>query len=377
MTPKDRMYAVIEGRRPDVWPVAAPYIWLSNADHWVELTGLPVWKFYEWANSADLESHGEMYRVFYEKLPYDYVQSWQTPSLSYRENTEIVIKEGQAYFHYKKEDRYAKVPSKIHESSSGGGENETRYVYDKKDAREKIKIVKAERRLEEGLYDYTQKLIQLYGEERFVVTDGLVNSFYSNVYYVGMTEFYIMLKEEPELIKYMSELTLENNIEQIRAAAAVGGDAIYIDDATATCDMVSPLIYEEFSLPYLTPLVKEIQRLGKKAILIYFGGIADRVDMIASTGADVLMMEANMKGYVNDLETVMKKVGDRMCVAGNLNPYDDVEITSDEELSARMARQLDIARKHGGRFFSSTGSPLTPGTSVERLRRFIELGHSL
>jgi len=27
------------------------------------------------------------------------------------------------------------------------------------------------------------------------------------------------------------------------------------------------------------------------------------------------------KGYVNDLGEVMRKFGDKMCVAGNLNPY--------------------------------------------------------
>jgi len=82
------------------------------------------------------------------------------------------------------------------------------------------------------------------------------------------------------------------------------------------------------------------------------------------------------KGYVNDLGEVMRKFGDKMCVAGNLNPYDDVEITSDEALSERIASQLSIGRKHGGRFITSTGSPMTPKTSVERLRRFIDLGHS-
>jgi uroporphyrinogen-III decarboxylase len=377
MTSKERMFAAIEGRKPDCFPVAAPYLMLSNADHWVELTGLPVWKFYEWSISTDLDWHTEMYKVFYEKLPFDIVQPWWTPSRESRENTKIVLKDGIAFYYYKKEDRYEKVPDTIHESGSGGGENETRLVFNKKDAKEKIRINKAEHMIKDGCNDYLEALIKAYGDSRFIVNTGIVNTFYSNVYYLGMTEFYAMLYEEPELIKYMSELLLEQNIETIRAAAAAGGDAIFIDDATATSDMVSPKTYEEFSLPYLTQEVKEIQRLGKKAILIYFGGISDRLDMIASTGADVLMMETSMKSFTNDLETVMKKVGDRMCVSGNLNPYDDIEITSGQELSSRIAKQLAIGRKYGGKFFSSTGSPLTPGTSVERLRRFIDLAHNL
>ena len=377
MTPKERTYAVIEGRQPDCFPVTSPYPVLSNADHWTELTGLPVWKFYEWCITPDLDWHGSVYKDFYEKLPYDMIQPWFGVSREHRENTEIILKDGKAFYHDKKEDSYQKVPETIHESGSGGGENEARLVYDKKDAREHIKIIKAERMIEDGSYDFTKVMIRQYGDSRFIISGNVVNTFYSNVYYVGMTEFYAMLHEEPELIKYMSELILEKNIECIRASAAAGGDVIYIDDATATCDMISPQMYKEFSLPYLTKQVKEIQRLGKKAMLVYFGGIADRLDMIASAGADILFMEASMKGYVNDLGDVMRKFGDKMCVAGNLNPYDDVEITSDGELSERIAGQLSIGRKYGGRFITSTGSPMTPKTSVERLRKFIDLGHSL
>jgi hypothetical protein len=37
-------------------------------------------------------------------------------------------------------------------------------------------------------------------------------------------------------------------------------------------------------------MVKEIHHLGHKAILIYFGGIADRLEQIASIGADALQV---------------------------------------------------------------------------------------
>lgn len=376
MTSKERVYAAIEGRHVDFYPVAAPYLMLSNADHWVELTGLPVWKFYERTCMEDADKHGEMYKAFYEKLPFDIVQPWWTPSREHRANTEIVMKDGNAYYHNKKEDSYSKVPDTIHDSGSGGGECETQVVFNQADARERIVIDKAEHLIANGCNDYLEAMIKLYGDSRFIVNTGVVNTFYSCVYYLGMTYFFCMLREEPELIKYMSERLLEKNIESIRAAAAAGGDAIYIDDATATCDMISVQTYEEFSLPYLTQQVKEIQRLGKKAIVIYFGGIADRVEQIVSTGADVLMMETSMKSFTNDYETIAKQVGGRMCVAGNLNPYDDIEITGDEELFKRMKKQVELGRQHG-RYFTSTGSPLTPGTSVARLRMFIELGHQL
>ena len=83
---------------------------------------------------------------------------------------------------------------------------------------------------------------------------------------------------------------------------AAGGDAIYIDDATATNDMISVADYERYSLPYMQAMVDEIHRLNHKAIVIYFGGISDRLEQIAATGADCLLMEASMKGFRNEIE---------------------------------------------------------------------------
>ena len=375
MTSKERMYAVIEGRTPDIWPVAAPYTMLSNADHWEELTGLPIYKYYEWLNTPDMDWHREIYNIFYNRQPFDVVQPDFGASLVQRKkrNIEITLRDGRAFFYNKENDRLTPVPENIHNSASGGGENETRYIFNKSDARKLLKIIKAEQMLSDGHNCSLDELIKLYGDTHFVVNGGVVNTFYANSYHVGMTNLYAMLHEEPELIKYMSEFLLEQNIETIRTFAAAGGDAIFIDDATSTCDMISTRMYEEFSLPYLIPQVKEIQRLGKKAILIYFGGIADRAELIASTGADVLMMECSMKSYTNDYAEISAKLGGT-CLAGNLNPYEDIEITSDDELVARVNNAIDIGSRYG-KYFTSTGSPITPNTSLKRIQKFIELAH--
>lgn len=373
MNGKERMYAAIEGRKLDNFPVMAPYIMLSNADHWVEVTGEPVWKFYEWIYDEPAK-HARQYRAFNEAMPFDIFQPWFVPLREERESVSIVLREGVPFYHDKRDDSLRPVPDKIHEAGSGGGENETRMVFDSADAREKITVVKAEELVARGMNDCLQAAMP-YVADKFIINSGVVNTFYSCVYYVGMENFYCMLKDEPALIHEMSKRLLEKNMETIRATAMAGGDAIYIDDATATCDMISLRMYEEFSLPYLTQQVKEIQRLGKKAILVYFGGIADRVEQILSTGVDLLVMEASMKGFVNDYATIHSQINGRCCLAGNLNPFTDVELKSDADLQAAIAIQAATGRRNG-KYITSTGSPLTPGSSVARIAKLIELGHN-
>lgn len=375
MTSKERMYAAIEGRPTDCCPVSSPYIMLSNADHWCDVTGEPVWRFYDFCGSADSEAIKAVYRQFAEVLPYDVVQPFYALGREERAHTEVIHRDGVPFLHYKSTGRLEPVPSSIHDAGSGGGENETRFVFSKEDAKRRMRIRSAQELLDEGIAEHLELLVSLFGDEKFIISGGSVNTLYTISRHVGMTELFAMLLEEPELIHYMCELVTQQNIEKYRAFAKVGGDAIYIDDATATSDMISPAMYEEFSLPYLTRQVKEIQRLGKKAILIYFGGIMDRVEQIASTGADVLVMECAMKGFTNDYSEVSQRLGGKMCLAGNLNPYDDIEITTDEEHDRRVTDLLKLGSDYG-RFYLSTGSPLTPNTPISRIRRFINAGHS-
>jgi hypothetical protein len=372
MNSREWVSAAIEGRALKHFPVIAPYVFLSNADHWVQVTGEPVYKFYEWA-LAEPSIHALGYQPFYEAMPFDWFQAWQAPSRADRENIHIVCKDGIPFFHDRRTDSLSLVPNTIHEAGSGGGENETRYIYDSNDVKKLIKVERAETLVARGVNDYIEAALPLH-RDRFVVTCGIVNTFYSCVYYLGMQHFYCMLLEEPDLIHEMSKRILEKNIETIRAGAIAGGDAIYIDDATATNDMVSLRMYEEFALPYLVEEVKEIHRLGLKAIVYYFGGIADRVEQIVSSGLDLLMMETSMKCYVNYYAAISRQIAGRCCLGGNLNPYSDVELACEADLEQSI-RQQAAAGRLNGKHITSTGSPLTPGTSVARIARFIELGH--
>jgi len=376
MTSKERMIAAIEGKETDKIPVHSSYNFLTNADHWVELTGLPVWKFYEWGISSDKTWRKEIYKLFYDTLLYDVVQPNDYASMRERENVEIIIRDEKPYYHYKKDDTYKPVPEKIHEAGSGGGANEIRYIYTKQDAKERLKLRKADEMISDGgWYESVDELRSLYND-RYLISGGVVNTFYGNAYHVGMMNLYTMLYEEPELIHYISSLFLEQNIETIRAMAKTGGEAIIIDDATATLDMISVRMYEEFSLPYLIPQVKEIQRLGLKAIVIYFGGIEDRVEQIVSTGADVLCMETSMKGYTNDYTSIAKRLDGKICLAGNLDPLKDIEKASDAELETRMSAMAKAGKEYG-KYFTCTGSPITPNTSVEHIQKYIEISHRL
>jgi uroporphyrinogen-III decarboxylase len=54
-----------------------------------------------------------------------------------------------------------------------------------------------------------------------------------------------------------------------------------------------------------------------------------------------------------------------------------LESGTEQEIRAEVARQIAAGRRNGSRFIMSLGSPVTPGTPVERVRLYCDLVHEL
>jgi len=102
----------------------------------------------------------------------------------------------------------------------------------------------------------------------------------------------------------------------------------------------------------------------------------DRLELIAATGADGLLPEASMKGFVNDTAEIARRIGDRMTLLGNIDPVAVLQNGSDADLEAEIRRQANAGRAARG-FIISTASPITPPTPLTRVQRFLELGREM
>jgi uroporphyrinogen-III decarboxylase len=113
------------------------------------------------------------------------------------------------------------------------------------------------------------------------------------------------------------------------------------------------------------------------AVYYYCGDPSDRWDRILALDADALALEEGKKGFSIDIEDVVDRVGGRMCVLGNLDAIGLLEHGSDADLAREIGRQVRAGRRNGSRFIMSTGSPVTPGTRPDRVRRYLETAREL
>ncbi|NLO72766.1 MAG: hypothetical protein GX100_01480 [candidate division WS1 bacterium] len=374
MTSKQRVRAALSGAPVDRYPVTSLYHDLYYADHFAELTGLPQWRRGLW-RLAPPEEEVELYAQMHAQAPFELLQPQHTaPPRAWRERQELVMRDERPFLHDRETGEL--VPLEVPTASGHASDyhaNETQYVFDRADVNARVQVVPAERQLADGANDYIEAMVARFGAEEYILSGGVIGTLYSCQQYVGLTNLFAMLVEAPELIEYLSQRILERNLETIRRFAAAGGDAVYIDDATATSDMISVAMYERFCLPYIREMVEEIHRLGHQAILIYFGGVADRLEQIVATGAEGLSYEASMKGYVNDTADIAERIGDRMTLFSNIDPVRVIQNGSDRELEAEITRQAEGGRRARG-FILSTASPLTPSTPLHRVQHFLALG---
>ncbi len=374
MTNKARVHAALEGKPVDRCPVTSLYSFLYQQDHFAELTGLPQWRLQQWLADSP-EAHVELYARMQAAAPFELLQPQHSaPSRAWRVRQAFVEKDGHPFRHDRETGEWVQLDVA---AASGHATdyhaNEERFVFSTADVDARLTVTPAAQQLADGANDYIDAIVERFGREEFILSGGVIGTLYSCHWHVGLTNLFSLLVEEPVLIDYLSEKILAQNLEAIRRFAAARGDAIYIDDATATSDMISPAMYERFSLPYMQAMVAEIHRLGHKAILIYFGGIMDRLELIAATGADGLLPEASMKGFVNDTAEIARRIGDRMTLFSNLDPVAVLQDGTDAELAAEIRRQAEAGRAARG-FVISTASPITPSTPLARVQRFLELG---
>lgn len=373
MVEKQCMLAALEGKVPERFPVVTPYSYLMQCDHWTELTGQPPWTYYQWLYSTP-EEHLEGYRVLACKLPFDWLEPVEAPSHEEQETVRFEEKNGK-YFRINTRTGVT-WELNVDLPHRAGTANEKRHVFDRRDVNEIIKVVTAENSISRGYGDFVTAAVEAFGKEKFILNGGVTGTFWNCTWYLGMTNLFAALREEPALVEYLSSKLLEQNIERIRVLAVRGGDGIFIDDAITTNDLISAADYERFSMPYIREMIKEAHSLGQKVILIYFGGIADRVEQILSLEPDGLLMETSMKGYANDLESIASQVKGRTCIFGNIDPVGIVQKGTDEQLCEEVQRQVRIGHSVGP-FVISTGSPITPPTPVTRIRQFIDIAREM
>jgi MtaA/CmuA family methyltransferase len=174
------------------------------------------------------------------------------------------------------------------------------------------------------------------------------------------TEFMFDLVEKPEYAHKLIDLCTNLIIDWLKAQAKIMGNTVegifILDDIVG---FINEDHYKEFAHPYLK---KICDAFPKEWVKIYHNDadINACLDHLPDCGFNVLNW-----GKQTDIEEVKSRVGERMCLMGNVNPLEvGVRGTTDEVFDAT----LEVLEKSGGEgIILSVGGGTSPGMPKENI----------
>lgn len=346
-------------------------------DHWDELTDRPWWDMF----SLDIDDQVAWRRDVVERTGMDWLDLPNGASREHRANTRM---EGRPDGVYTVNTRTGESSPLLRPLVSGWSRDRRLHSVRPErppDTPEAIEAafapyvdVPPDWAYTEGRDDLARRLLGEFGGTHFPLrgVDSPLWRCYGLWGFEGMME---RVAERPDLIEYACRRWLEIAIECVEEAVHLGAAGIWLEECFTDC--ISPDAFLKLNLPFLRELVEAIRAAGLRSIYYFCGDPTGKWDLLLDVGADALALEESKKGFVIDIDDVADRVAGRCTVLGNLDAIHLLEHGSDDELRAEIVRQIAAGRRNGSRFIMSLGSPVTPGTSVERVRRFCDIAHEL
>lgn len=375
MTGRQKIESAFSKEGTNEFPAVICYEGIYIRDHWEELTDCPWWYQY----SPDIDQQMQWYHDFITKTGQDWFVLPYFYSESERNNKYIEINSYGVFMNDKQTgSRYELRRPKISGWSESGKLHSVHpsRLIDTYDEIDQAIYISTEfdpyRIIKNGNNFLADRLLSEF--ELFPICH--VSSPLWNTYGIwGFEGMMTMIATKPDIVKYACERYLESSIRSVKCSAVLGAKGIWIEECMT--DMISPQAFKELNVPFLKRLVEEIRNAGMKSIYYYCGDLAGKWEHILSVGADAISLEESKKGFVIDINDVVEIINGQSVVLGNLDAINLLPNCTEEQLRAEILRQLEAGKRNKRRFIMSIGSPVTPNTSVEKVKLYCDLVHEL
>ena len=178
-----------------------------------------------------------------------------------------------------------------------------------------------------------------------------------------MMEFAMRITDESEKVKAEAAKMVDEALrtaESYQKHGGIDGFALCADYCFNTGPFLSPRLFSIFVTPYLTRLTQAYREMGFYVIKHTDGNIMPILDQLVQSGPHAIHSIDPMAGV--DLAEVKRRVGDQVCLIGNVNCA-TLDSGTPEEIRQSTSYALQNGMPGGGYIFSTsncvyTGMPL-------------------
>jgi len=185
----------------------------------------------------------------------------------------------------------------------------------------------------------------------------------SSIFKTTKTWLYKYPKESHVLLSKITQVVTDYLIGQARS----GAQLLQVFDTWA--GLLSPDLFKEFVLPYLTQISDSVKKAAPDVPLICFAkGAFHSIEDIAKSSYDVVGLD-----WTVDPRTARNLVGEHAALQGNLDPC--VLYGEKNTIIANVQRMIDGFGTR--RYIANLGHGLHPTHSVESVATFVDAVHNI
>ncbi|MFW5787611.1 MAG: uroporphyrinogen decarboxylase family protein [Bacillota bacterium] len=186
-----------------------------------------------------------------------------------------------------------------------------------------------------------------------------------------MLDFVYRLSDEPDQVKREAEAMAEKAIARNKEMVDAGVDSFILcaDYCFNDGPFLSPDMFAEFVQPYLHKIIEAIRADGAYAIKHTDGDIMPILDQLVACKPHALHSLDPMAGV--DIKEVKEKVGDKVCLCGNVNCA-LLQTGTDEEVTASAEYCLKHGKPGGGYIYCTSNVPFEQ-MDPERYKLVLEI----
>lgn len=182
----------------------------------------------------------------------------------------------------------------------------------------------------------------------------------------GVENLLLDMVLDPKYVHQLLRICTDTIKEYWKAIFEVGTHAVIMLDPICTNTLMSPEQYEEFSMPY----VRELFSLANEKGVVPVNHICADSSMIweqmVEVGAPAIQID-----YPINLADAKRRVGDKACIMGNVNPIEVILYGTPEEIYQVAKACIQAAGNNSG-FVLTAGCDLNPRTSRENIKAMIK-----
>lgn len=326
MTPKERLYAILRGRRHDR-PAVTP-IFMAWAAHFIGRT----YRDYYLDGDALAEAQLAVARAF----NLDQVSAISDP---WRESSAYGME-----FDYP-ENGVGRPRQTLIQGPDDVGRIRRFEIENAERPRQRVESVRKMARAVGGTHSvlgWVEGPLALYADLR------------------GVENMFMDLMDRPQMYLGPVEIIIENQIRFAKAQIAAGADMIGVGDAVAS--LVSPQMYEQYVLPFEKRLFDAIHEAGATVKLHICGDINRSIHLMARTGCDILDID-----WMVPVDESRKRLGPDVTLAGNFDPSAILLQGSPQDVADAARRCVEAG---GRRFIVQPGCEVPQTTPEPNIRAF-------